>query len=189
MGMFGDDIFDVVNATTDRLKKEKMEKDAFRRWLNYGDLGAKAYLEATGHKPLPPSVPQIRENQRQVLLEVERLRQKQNQQHDETQTVTQPPPIIRIQPAPVTTTTKILTHHHQPTHLSSSFVSQQAQQGPQASTAVSSMTYKFQNIIQDKSTWIESGVGGGLGLIFGGDSRILAMTAGVVSPILIKLMM
>lgn len=77
MGMFGDDIFDVVNAMTDRLKKEKMEKDAFRRWLNYGDLGAKAYLEATGHKPLPPSVPQIRENERQMLLEVERLRQKQ----------------------------------------------------------------------------------------------------------------
>ena len=110
-----------------------MEKDAFRRWLNYGDLGAKAYLEATGHKPLPPSVPQIRENERQMLLEVERLRQKQNQQHDETQTVTQPPPII-IQSTPVTTTT-IMTQRHQPTHLSSSFVSQQAQQGPQSATA------------------------------------------------------
>ena len=186
MGMFGDDIFDVVNATTDRLKKEKMEKDAFRRWLNYGDLGAKAYLEATGHKPLPPSVPQIRENERKMLLEVERLRQKQNQQHDETQTVTQPPPII-IQSTPVTTTT-IMTQR-QPTHLSSSFASQQAQQIPQSATANVSMTDKFQTIIQDKSTWIESGVGGGLGLILGGDNRILTMTAGVVSPILIKLMM
>jgi hypothetical protein len=186
MGMFGEDIFDVVNATTARLKKEKMEKDAFRRWLNYGDLGARAYLEATGHKPLPPSVPQIRENERKMLLEVERLRQKQNQQHDETHTVTQPPPII-IQSTPVTTTT-IMTQR-KPTHLSSSFASQQAQQIPQSATAGVSMTDKFQNIIQDKSTWIESGVGGGLGLIFGGDSRILAMTAGVVSPILIKLMM
>jgi hypothetical protein len=189
MGMFGDDIFDVVNATTDRLKKEKMEQDAFRRWLNYGDLGAKAYLEATGHKPLPPSVPQIRENERKMLLEVQQLRQKQNQQHDETHTVTQPPPII-IQSTPVTTTTTIMTHR-QPTHLSSSFVSQQAQQIPQSATVGTdvSMTQKLQTIIQDKSTWIESGVGGGLGLIFGGDSRILAMTAGVVSPILIKLMM
>ena len=189
MGMFGDDIFDVVNATTDRLKKEKKEKDAFRRWLNYGDLGAKAYLEATGHKPLPPSVPQIRENERKMLLEVQQLRQTQHQQHDETQTVTQPPPII-IQSTPVTTTTKILTHR-QPTHLLSSFVSQQAQQTRQSSTVGTdvSMTQKLQTIIQDKSTWIESGVGGGLGLIFGGDSRILAMTAGVVSPILIKLMM
>ena len=186
MGMFGDDIFDVVNATTTRLKKEKMEKDAFRRWLNYGDLGAKAYLETTGHKPLPPSVPQIRENERKMLLEVERLRQKQNQQHDETHTVTQPPPII-IQSTPVTTAKTIMTHR-QPTHLLSSFVSQPAQQTRHVGTDVS-MTQKLQTIIQDKSTWIESGVGGGLGLIFGGDSRILAMTAGVVSPILIKLMM
>ena len=186
MGMFGDDIFDVVNATTTRLKKEKMEKDAFRRWLNYGDLGAKAYLEAIGHKPLPPSVPQIRENERKMLLEVQQLRQKQHQQHDETQTVTQPPPII-IQPTPVTAITTIMARR-QPTNPSVLQPAQQTRQSSTVGTAIS-MTDKFQNIIQDKNTWIESGVGGGLGLLLGGDNRILTMTAGVVSPILIKLMM
>jgi hypothetical protein len=173
MGLLGNDIFDVVNATTARLKKEKNEKEAFRRYILYNDLEAKQYLENTGHKPLPPSLPELRENQRQSLLEAERLRQKQ--QHDETQTVTQPRPIIQ----PTRVDTVIMTR--QPTHLSS-IVSQPTQQAP-------STAEKLQNIIQNKSTWVESGVGGGVGLIFGGDSRILAMAAGVISPILIKLIM
>jgi hypothetical protein len=182
MGMFGPDVFDVINETTNQMKLEKNKQDAYRRYLNYGDLEAKQYLKSIGEDPLPPSVPEIRENQRKVQQDLERLK---HEQQPVVTTTTKLPPLktIVIKHAPMAVPQHNLAP---PVILPVPRQQQSTMAPPPTTTAPVYFLTKLTDVMQDKTTLLEAGIAAVAGFVLGGQNRLMAAIVGFSVPITVK---
>ena len=181
MGMFGPDVFDVINETTNQMKLEKNKQDAYRRYINYGDLEAKQYLKSIGEDPLPPSVPEIRENQRKVQQDLERL--KHEQQPVVTTTTTLPPiKTIVLKHAPMA----VPQHNLAPPVILPLARQQQSTMVLPPTTTAPVFLSKLTSVMQDKTTLIEAGLAAAAGFMLGGQNRFMAAILGFSVPITVK---
>ena len=178
--MFGPDVFDVINETTNQMKLEKNKQDAYRRYLNYNDLEAKNYLKSIGEDPLPPSVPEIRENQRKVQQDLERL--KHEQQPVVTTTTTLPIKTIVLKHTPMA----VPQHNLAPPVILPLARQQQSTMAPPPTTTTSVFLSKLTTVMQDKTTLIEAGLAAAAGFMLGGQNRLMAAILGFSVPITVK---
>jgi hypothetical protein len=178
--MFGPDVFDVINETTNQMKLEKNKQDAYRRYLNYNDLEAKNYLKSIGEDPLPPSVPEIRENQRKVQQDLERL---QHEQQPVITTTTKQPPLktIVIQHKPMA-----VPQHNLAPPVIITLPRQQQSTTASAPNTTPVFLSKLATVMQDKTTLIEAGLAAAAGFVLGGQNRFMAALVGFSVPITVK---
>lgn len=185
MGLFGPDVFQLIDETTTQMKLKKNKEDAYRRYLNYNDLEAKRYLISIGEKPLPPSVPEVQENIRKNLEEMERLKKEQNQ-------ISQPVITTHAKPSALPTQKKTVVLQHAPRPVPQQnfappiIASVQPQQ--QTTTPATTTAYfsKLTDVIQDRSTLVEAGLAAVAGFVLGGENRIMAAILGFSVPITVK---